>query len=105
MGNVLVGTQFVLADEACYRLAEVNLRSPDSKGLHRYQLLWVVRDGEMAEYAEDMGLSRNIKADPIIILGCVDETVGRMKLMADQIRYVSPFDKKELAACDYIKIE
>ena len=105
MNKLLSGTQFVLADEPCYRLAEVNLQSPNSRGFHRYQLIWVVRDDQLTEYVEDMGLSKNIAADPVIIMGCADETVARMKHMADQIRWQPPFDKRELAACDKVKIE
>jgi len=104
MAKLLGGTQFVLGDEACYRLSEVNLQSPDSRGFHRYQILWVIRDDKISEYVDDMGLSKNIKADPLIILGCEDETVSRLKDIADQIRDESPFDKRELVACDKVKI-
>ena len=104
MDKLLGGTQFVLGNEACYRLSEANLQSPDFRGFHRYQILWVVRDDRMTEYVEDMGLTKDIHADPLIILGCEDETVDRLKFMADQIRNEPPFDKRELAACDKVKI-
>jgi len=104
MTKLLGGTQFVLADEPCYRLAEVNLQSPDSRGFHRYQLIWVIRDDRMTEYVGDMGLSKDNHADPVIILGCEDETVARLKYIADQIRDNPPFDKRELAACDKVKM-
>lgn len=102
--KLLGGTQFVLGNEACYRLSEVNLQSPGSRGFHRYQILRVIRNGQMTIYIEDMGLSKHINADPLIIFGCEDETVDRMKYMADQMRYTPPFDRKELAACDKVKI-
>ena len=79
MNKLLGGTQFVLANEPCYRLAEVDLQSPDYKGFHRYQLIWVVRDDHLTEYVEDMGLAKTIHTDQLIILGCEDETVERMK--------------------------
>jgi len=104
MAKLLGGTQFVLGNEACYRLSEVNLQSPDSRGFHRYQILWVIRDDRITEYVEDMGLSKNIKSDPLIILGCEDETVSRLKDIADQIREDPPFDKRELAGFDKVKI-
>ena len=104
MAKLLGGTQFVLANEPCYRLAEVNLQSPDCKGFHRYQLIWIIRNGNLTEYVEDMGLAKDIKVDQLIILGCEDETVERMKYMANQIRDEPPFDRRELAGCDKVQI-
>ena len=37
------------------------MQSPNSRGFHRYRILLVKRDGNIAEYREDLGLAKNFK--------------------------------------------
>ncbi len=103
--KLLYGTTFIEESEPCMGLYEINLMAPDNKAFHRYQIINVMREDRPAEYREDMGLAKNCKADQLRILGGVtiegkfyiEETVGRLRLMADQLRGADNFDERELA--------
>ncbi len=112
MAQLLYGTTWIGEDEPCMGLFEINLQSPGSRGFHRYQILKVIRNDEVVEYREDMGLAKKWKGkDQLRILGGVkengkfyiEETVGRLRLMADQLRGNSGLDKRELAQVDRIR--
>lgn len=91
----------------------MNLQSPGSRGFHRYQIIYVMRGDEPAEYRRDMGLAKAIKADQLRILGgakdngrfYIEHTVGELRHIADQRRGDSLFDKRELAQVNNIKEE
>lgn len=97
-------THYISEDEPCMNLCEVNLLGPGGKGRHRYEMLIVVRDDELAEYRRDMGLAKKFKADQINILGGVsdgrnrfiEETVGSLRELAFVLRENPSFDKKDL---------
>lgn len=59
--EMLVATLYVYGNEKAYSLQEVHLQSPDYKGFHRYKIIIVNRDGNLAEYREDMGLASKFK--------------------------------------------
>jgi len=95
MSSVLTGTTYVLPDEPCCFLAELNELSPDFKSLRRYQIIHVIRNDRIAEYRTDLGPASTFKATEIQFvggvrdgkgMGYIDETVGSMKEMADQHR-------------------
>jgi len=85
-------------------LCEVNLITPDMKARHRYEILIVVRDDNLAEYRRDMGRADKFKADQINILGGVcdgndrfiEETVGSLRDLACILRENPSFDKNDL---------
>ena len=54
-GKVVVATNVVSMDEPCFGLSEVNLMSPGSRGVHRYQVLAVLRQGKLVSFMRDMG--------------------------------------------------
>lgn len=100
------GTSYVLNDEPCLNLAEVNLLTPDYKERHRYEIIYLVRDDDrLYEYRRDMGREENFKADQMRIMGGVidkgkvyqEETVGSLRDMANWLREHPSFDKNELA--------
>ena len=105
------GTHYVAEDEPCLGLYEMNLQSPESRGFHRYQIIFVMRGDRPAEYRRDMGLVT--KADQLRILGGVrddvtrkfyiEHTVGELREIADQRRMNSLFDKRELVQKNNIK--
>lgn len=98
-------TDYVLEDEPCYNLAELNLISDDGK-FHRYQILVVLRGDQLAEYREDMGLTSNFKAHQLRVMGgdidnnriYIEETVGSLRREADDMRE-TPLDIRELTNC------
>ncbi len=105
MSNILYGTIYITEDEPCMGLFELNLQSPGSKGVRRYQIIQVMRDDKPAEYREDMGLAADCKADQLRILGGVmidgrfyiEETVGRLRQIANQLRGANNLNQQELA--------
>ena len=101
-----LGTNYVLNDEPCLNLAEVNLITPNYKEWHRYEIIILVRyDDQLYEYRRDMGCASEFKADEIRIMGGVidggkvyqEETVGTLRDIAFWLREHPSFDKHELA--------
>ena len=75
---MLVGTNYVVADEPCFAITEIDGMSPKGQ-MHRYRKIMVVRNGRIAEYVEDMGLAKKQKHNQCRIMGgCVDEHSGRI---------------------------
>ena len=102
---MILGTTYVLPDEPAINLAEVNLMAPtgveSDTALYRFQILIIMRDGDPTEYRERLGLACDFKANQFRIMGgmldgdelFVEETVGTLKEMADQMRDESPEEK------------
>jgi hypothetical protein len=98
-------------DEPCLGVSEKNQQSPGSKGFHRYLCVRVVRDDKPVTFMKDLGLSKNFKSDPFVILGGVEDdgniiiehTVGELIDIAEQLREKQSFDQKELSKLDKIK--
>jgi len=115
MAKILFGTHYVNEDEPCLGLFEMNLQSPDSKGFHRYQIVYVMREDKPAEYRKDLGATKKFKHDQFRIPGgfydsdedryYVEHTVGELRQIADDLR-AKPFPKallKHLEGPDLIR--
>ena len=75
---MLIGTNYVMRNEPCFALTEIDNMSPKGK-MHRYRKLMVIRNDKIAEYVEDMGLAKKQKHSQCRVMGgCVDETSGRI---------------------------
>ena len=73
--------------ERAMALYEVNEQSPDSRGMHRYQIILVARDGRLAEYRKDMGESKNFKGVRFINIPSLWEyTVDYLQKLAEELR-------------------
>ncbi len=104
--RIRYGTHWITEDEPCLGLYESNLQSPDSRGFHRYQIIYVMRGDKPAEYKKDMGLTKDIKANQLRILGgakddvtgkfYIEHTVGELRDIANGMRGVNLFEKGEL---------
>lgn len=85
--RIVPATPFVSNDEKCALLAEVNLRTPDSRGFHRYQILYVVRNDALAEHRVDLGPRERFTAAQFRVPGGVGNeilhTVGELRDIAD----------------------
>lgn len=113
MSDLIQGTTYVLPDEPCLGLYELNFKSPDECARRRYQIIMVMRNDKPAEYRKDLGLAKTFKADQIRIPGGVkddmtghfhiEHTVGELMAIADQVRSKPAFDKLELAGVNKIK--
>ncbi len=83
---MLPQTERISEDEPAWSLAELNLRTPDSRATHRYQVVVVRRDGEPAQHREDMGLSTNYKKGEFRVQSFWYESVGQAREIADYLR-------------------
>lgn len=106
-------TDYILFDEPCYGLYELNYKSPDQHTRRRYQIIIVMRNDKPAEYRKDMGSVKKFKGlDQFRIPGGVqNETTGRFDIVhtvgelmdiADYLRVKRPFDKKAFLKLDKI---
>lgn len=96
MPEIMPATSYILPDEPCCSLSELNELAPDFHTMRRYQILHVVRNDRLAEYRTDLGLASDFRTLPFQIVGgfkdgntgriYIEETVGGMKDMADQMR-------------------
>ena len=114
MARIRYGTTYIMEDEPCIGLSEMNLQSPNNRGWRRYQIIFVMRGDKPAEFRKDMGLAKKFKGvHPIRILGgvmdevtgryYVEHNVGELRDMADDMRANPPFDLRELAQVDRIR--
>ena len=111
--KLLCGTQYVLLDEPCLGLYELNLQSPGSRGFHRYQIIQVMRGDKPTEMRRDLGVAKKWKVNQFRIPGGArDETTGKFYIehnvgelvdIADYMRTHPSFDKRELAGVNRIK--
>jgi len=105
-------TKYLFDDEPCFQLTEVD-SVPEKGEARRYRTFFVMRGDRITKYIEDMGLSKNQKADQCRILGgVVDDVTGRIEIfhkvgelrdIAEGLRAKPQFDKLELARVDRIK--
>ena len=112
MTKLLYGTQYVLLDEPCLGLYEMNLQAPDSSGFRRYQIIYVMRGDKPAEMRKDMGKAKSFTANQFRIPGgakdevtgryYIEHTVGELIDIANHMRGNPPFDKRELAGVNQI---
>ena len=113
--SIILGTTYVLMDEPCLSLSEINLQSPGNKGFHRYRIIRVIREGDkVADYRKDLGKVKKFKGvDQFRIPGGVIDdkgkidivhTVGELIDLANSVRGNQLFDKRELVKSDNIKV-
>ena len=105
--KLVLGATDISDDDPCLGLYELNFKSPDQRSRHRYQIIMVVRNDKPAEYRIDLGLASKFKnIDQFRIPGGVvddngqifiEETVGRLKDIANKMRRKPLFDKMDLA--------
>lgn len=76
---ILPTTLVVHRDEPCVLLTELNLQSPGNHGLHRYQIIIVVRDDKPAEFRTDMGLPT--KDEEFRVMGAVQVGKGQVEVL------------------------
>lgn len=96
MSKLLLGTNTVRLDEACFSLKELNEPTPDSKHVDRWQIIRVIRQDRVAEFRRSLGRAKKYKAEQIVIPGgiqdvangriIIDYTVGELMDAADYLR-------------------
>lgn len=100
----------VSPDEPCYLLVEVVLtpyefskggtrfRLPSFVGRHRYEILWVKRNDELAEYFRDMGDAVLYDYPSLRIPSLWQHTVGELRDIAGNVRAKGSHEMKEMLA-------
>ena len=76
-------TNMASMDEPCFGLSEVHLQSPGSRGVHRYQVLGVIRGDRLAQFMRDLGPAENFaQIDQFRVPGGVrDDRTGRYEVV------------------------
>jgi|TARA_Y100000310_G_C20461840_1_gene705749 hypothetical protein len=69
LSEMVPGTDYVVMDEDAYVLYELERNTPDSKSVHRYRCVQVVRNDNLAEYVWDMGKASRFKVEGFCIPG------------------------------------
>lgn len=105
---IVIGTDYVRGDEYCINLSEANHVAPNKEGgtgWHRFQTIFLYRDGHLCEYRKDMGMAKDFKVGQFRIMGGVvdgnkvyqEHTVNELREMADDMRWnKQAVDVKEL---------
>ena len=93
-------------NEKVYAYLEVQEQAPNSKGFHRYRLIYVNRDGNMSEYREDMGKASKFKGakTAIHIPSVWEHTVMELISLADELRYDTAIDVADWLELDKMKL-
>lgn len=86
MSNIIAGTHILSPDEKAWNLTEVNLAAPDSRGLHRYQIITVIRNDTPVDCKIDLGLARNFTANEFRIPALGLHSVAELREIADHLR-------------------
>lgn len=99
-------TTTVQGNEKAWHYIESHQPSPTHMGVRRYMIIVVVRDGELAEYREDMGPSSIFKGvRELNIPSFFEHNVDELRSMADEIRHLDSdrLDIDELLELDKSK--
>lgn len=83
--SLVISTERVYPDEKAYLLVERNLVRPPKLKLHRYQIIYVNRGGELAEFWDDRGPTTSDVGE-FRIPSLWEHTVGELWDFADHAR-------------------
>lgn len=87
-------TPYILADEKAMGLVEVELLTPDSKNVHRYQIVYVVRNDQQSPFVVDLGDRLLFPNPPLNILSYMEHSVAELQDMATEARARSSVTKR-----------
>ncbi len=105
MAELTIAANTIRGNERAIGLVETNYQSPGNHGFHRYQIIYVIRDGRLAEFRRDMGVSENFKGiNPMNIPSLLEHTVDELMFLADDFRGQPKLDVHELLELDNFKL-
>ncbi len=106
MSKLVTSTSYVLPNEKAWAYLEVEEQSPGYRGIHRYRVIYVSRDGNDAEFHEDMGDAKNFKGakKAIHIPSLWEHTVAELIALADDLRYEIEMDYKDYLQLDKVNL-
>ncbi len=99
-------TQAVDPNEKVWRFFETTKQSPGSRGFHRYELISVNRNGELAVFERDMGPASSFKGAKQLwqMYGPFwEHSVEECRALATQHRYETYFDIKDRFSLESFK--
>ncbi len=105
MPKLVLATSCVSGNEKAYSLQEVHEQSPGSRGFHRYRKILVNRDGNLAEYREDLGSVdkwRGVRCFNIPSLW--EHTCAELLHIADYLRSETEIDLYDWLELDKMKV-
>lgn len=97
--SLLHGTFTLQRDEPAFCLTELAHNRPDSRGFHRYQVIYVLRGDNLVEHWRDLGPAGTFTASPFRVPGGIIDSAGRVEILhtvaelrdiADSLRAQSP---------------
>lgn len=95
----------ILGNERAWGLFEIHEQSPGSRGFHRYQIIQVVRDGQIAEWRRDMGLANKFKGiRQLRIPALLEYTVDELMDLASELRNETKIDVMDWLELDKAKL-
>ena len=95
----------ILGWEKAIGLTETHEQSPLNRGFHRYQNIYVIRDGEVAQFRRDMGLAKNFKGVKWLnIPSLLEHTCDELMGLADELRNEITIDLKDWLELDRMKL-
>lgn len=98
MTRLARATSYAEDNEKAMGIAEVEKMHPDNHGFHRFQIIYVIRDGKIAEFTKDLGMAKDYSwTNPFTIYSFMEYSVGELMGMAEQVRNTPPYDKADLA--------
>ena len=87
MSKIFPATATVIGNEKATAFCEVNQRSNVDKKTHRYQIIYVMRDGRESEFRRDMGLVSQFPGTrQLNIPSLMEHTVDELMDLADELR-------------------
>ncbi len=102
---IILATLSVTGNEKAYSFKEAHEQSPGSRGFHRYRTIRVNRDGNIAEYREDMGLAKNFKGiRQFNVPSLWEHTVDELLDIADTLRTETFIDIKDWLGLDRMNL-
>jgi len=106
MAELKVAANTITGNEKAWGLFEMHLQSPGHRGVHRYQIIQVIRDGKIAEWRKDMGLAKNFKGvKQLRIPSLLEHTVDELMGLADELRNETDIDIKDWLELDKMKLD
>ena len=104
MSKLIRVANTISGDERCWGLFEIHEQSPGSRGFHRYQIIQVVRDGQIAEWRKDMGKVAEWKGvKQLRIPSLLEHTVDELMDLAEFLRNETKIDIKDWLQLDNYK--
>lgn len=87
-------TPYVTPDEKAMGLLEVELLTPSGTDIHRYQLIYVIRNDQQTVHVVDLGSRLRYPNPPLSIPAYMEHTVAELQDMAVEARGRSSVTKR-----------